>query len=138
MDATPPIPGNDATPDALRGEGIVPPQPQRDPLADLRLYRHALAQGWPVSHDLKTRATGRIGEILSNPKAGDRAWVAAVRTLVSMTTATTASIDTALRAKLQEEIEDRLAELEQWQATQQGTGTPAGISTATKTRGEIP
>jgi hypothetical protein len=99
-----------------RGEGIVPPRPQRDPLAELRLFRHALAQGWSVSADLKASATGRIREILANNKAGSRAHVAATRCLLTMTSATVSSIDCAVRVRAQEDLVERLERLEAWQA----------------------
>jgi len=43
-------------------------------------------------------------EILKDDKAGERSWVAASKTLISMTGATLASIDTALRVEQQTEL----------------------------------
>jgi hypothetical protein len=57
-------------------------------------------------------------EILRNEKAGTRAWVAASKTLVSMTTATAASISAALHAREQIELSARLEALESWQANE--------------------
>jgi hypothetical protein len=83
----------------------------RHKLADLRLFAYAIKQGWDVPEDLKTKATERVGGILKNAKS-ERSWLAATRMLVSMTTATTSAIDTALRARLQEDILERLEKLE--------------------------
>src|SRR4051794_39764176 len=69
---------------------------KRADLADLKLYRLALAQGWPVPEAAKVKAVARMQEILENDEGGDRAHTAAARTLVSMTTATTSAIQAAV------------------------------------------
>jgi hypothetical protein len=98
------------------------PRPQRDALADLKLYRYAIQQGWPVSADLKARTLERLSQMIDNPKGGDRAWTAAARTLVSMTTATTGAISTAIQARQHEELADTVRELREWKESVEGSG----------------
>jgi hypothetical protein len=112
MSADAPTHGDAANPEPMRGVGSDPPK--RADLAALRLHRHALAQGWPVPSELKNQAMKRMGQILKDDKAGDRSWVAATRSVISMTGANLQSIDTALRARQQEELDERLQELEVW------------------------
>jgi len=47
-------------------------------------------------------------EVLKDDKAGERSWVAASKTLVSMTTAELASIDCVLRVEQQTELRDEI------------------------------
>lgn len=84
----------------------------RGDLADLRLLKRAIDQGWEVPEAAKKLAVARMVGILRQGKCRSRAWTAAAKTLVSMTTATTGAIGTAIRAKQLEDVEDRLAELE--------------------------
>ena len=88
------------------GAGATRPS-GRAKLAELRLFAHALKQGWNVPEDLKSQATERVGAILKNAKS-ERSWLAAARTLVSMTQATTGAIDCAVRVRQQEEVIDEL------------------------------
>lgn len=100
-----------------------PPDPQggvggtrrcgRASLAHLRLLRRALRAGWKIPDEAKDLAPKRMLEVLEDDKAGERSWVAASKTLVSMTTAELASIDTALRVRVQGELEERITMLEQ-------------------------
>lgn len=91
-------------PDPKRGVG-------RANLAEARLYRLAMRQGWPVPREVKALAVERMVTILRDDKGGARAHTAAMKALVSATTATTSSIGVAVQAK-NTELEDRLAELE--------------------------
>src|SRR4051812_19725875 len=88
----------DATgPDPPGGVGVR--RSGRASLRDMRLYRRALRNGWEIPAEAKRLAPKRMLEVLRDDEAGERSWVAASKTLVSMTTATTASIDCALRAR---------------------------------------
>src|SRR4051794_25741369 len=102
---------DDATGPALTGGVGVRPS-GRASLRDMRLYRRALRNGWEIPAEAKELAPKRMLEVLRDDEAGERSWVAASKTLVSMTTATTASIDCALRARQVEELAARLDELE--------------------------
>jgi hypothetical protein len=100
----------DATsPDPEGGSGG---SPDRADLADLKLFRRALAQGWDVPPGVKAKAVRRMAEILDNDEAGDRSHTAAAKTLVSMGTATTAAIQAAVAVHQATELAARLDELE--------------------------
>jgi hypothetical protein len=99
MDAATPLQG---------GEGV-----KRSDLAELKLFRLALAQGWSVPGEFKELAVQRCGEILREAKAGERSWLAAAKTLANMTGQTLAAIDTAIRARTHEEFEARLKAIEE-------------------------
>ncbi len=114
--STPPTP-DPASPDRQGGVGGTR-RCGRASLADLRLLRRAIRCGWNVPSEGKALAPKRMVEILKDDKAGERSWVAASKTLVSMTGATLASIDVALRVRQQEEFDQRLAELEAWKDQQ--------------------
>jgi hypothetical protein len=92
----------------------------------LRLFAHALKQGWTVSEDLKSQATERVGSILRDAKS-ERSWLAAARTLVSMTQATTGAIDCAVRVRAQEELAGRQDELAAEHQTIKATLAAAGL-----------
>src|SRR4051794_31559906 len=86
---------DEAVPDPDLGGGSGG-RPARADLAALKLFRRALAQGWPIPGPAKALAVRRMTEILENDEAGARSHVAAVRTLLGMTTATTAAIQAAV------------------------------------------
>lgn len=85
----------------------------RGDLADLRLVRRAIAQGWRVPKATKARAVERMTQILECEEERARGWTAAARTLISMTTATTSAIGTAIQAHQHEVLAERVAELEE-------------------------
>jgi len=100
--STPPTP-DPASPDPQGGVGGTRPS-GRASLADLRLLRRAIRCGWNIPSEGKDLAPKRMVEILKDDKAGERSWVAASKTLVSMTGATLASIDTALHIEQQTQL----------------------------------
>jgi hypothetical protein len=79
---------------------------------DLKLFRLALSQRFPLSQEMKATMLRRVSETLADPKAHPRSVIAAGRLLVSASQANLASIDTALRCRHQEELEGRFRELE--------------------------
>jgi hypothetical protein len=102
-----------ATPDAT---GPIPDEgsgerPKRADLAELRLFRMALAQSWVVPAALKEKAVGRMRGILEDEEAGARSHVAAVRTLLGMTTATTSAITAAVQVHAATELKAELDDL---------------------------
>jgi hypothetical protein len=117
--------GDTANPlDSEGGAGDTRPS-GRAKLAELRLFAHALRQGWNVPENLKKEAADRVGSILQNAKS-ERSWIAAARTLVSMTTATTSSIDCAVRVRAQEELADEIRALKEWRDAVEGAGNVPG------------
>jgi hypothetical protein len=85
----------------------------RHKLADQRLSERALQQGWPVREELKTKAMKRAEETLDDPNANPRSIAAASRVVISATQTNLASIDTALRARQQEEVDEKIARLQE-------------------------
>jgi hypothetical protein len=63
---------------------------------------------------MKAKALKRAEETLDDPNANPRSVAAATRALLSATQTNLSSIDVALRAKHQEELTERLKELETW------------------------
>ena len=98
------------SPDPSGGVGVRPSG--RASLADLRLYRRAILNGWKVPAEAKRLAPARMLEVLKDDDAGERSWVAVSKVLVSMTGGALQSIDTALRVRTAEEVDKRLAEVE--------------------------
>jgi hypothetical protein len=118
-------PDADPTPPPNAGGKVGAAPAKRGDLADLKLYRMALAQGWDVPAAAKDKAIRRMVEILDSAEGRDRTWTAAAKTLVSMTTATTGAIGTALAARAQEELAADVEALKAWKESQQ-QGQPGG------------
>lgn len=97
-------------------------RPNRGDLASQRLFRRALRNGWRVPEQIKKLALLRTAEVLREKKS-ERSIVAAAKVVISMTHADLASLEAAMRIKTGQELEQRLAELEQWAAT---ANLPAG------------
>jgi hypothetical protein len=104
------------TPDADRPEpgegGGERTRRGRGDLAELRLYKLALKQGWVIPPELKRLGVEKMGDILRDPKGGARAHTAAMRCLIAATTATTSAIGTAIQARQSEELAETVARLE--------------------------
>jgi len=120
--STPPT-SDPASPDPQGGVGGTR-RCGRASLADLRLLRHAIRCGWNVPSEGKDLAPKRMVEILKDDKAGERSWVAASKTLISMTGATLASIDTALRVEQQTELRAEIDAVKAAIAAKQGETQP--------------
>jgi hypothetical protein len=113
MDKDRPTPDADR-PEPGEGGGERPPHRRgRGDLAELRLYKLALTQCWVIPPELKRRGVEAMGDILADRKAGSRAHAAAMRALIAATTATTGAIGTAIAARTQEEIVERLKAIEE-------------------------
>jgi hypothetical protein len=102
-------------------------RPRRADLAELRLLRRALRNGWPVPAAARAKAVARMQELLDTDEAGGRAWAAAARTLVSMTRADLAAVDAAIRADVHQGLSGRVARLEAGMGDEhRGCGPPPG------------
>jgi len=79
---------------------------------DVRLLALALEERWPVSAEAKSAAVRRLEAVVSDPDAKPRAFDRAIKALASLSRVNLAAIDTGMRAKAQEELEERVAEIE--------------------------
>jgi hypothetical protein len=93
-------------------------------LADQRLVARALKQSWPVSEKLKKAAMKRAKETLADPQSSPRSVSAATRTILSATQTNLQAIDTALRCRLQEELQEDVAALKEWKESCDAGQTP--------------
>jgi len=91
------------------GEGGV--GGKRADLAGLTLFRLALDAHWPIPDDLVTANDAELQKILTDPEAGRRSKLAAMRVLDSMRRANLASIETAIRADVHDMQAAERAEL---------------------------
>lgn len=82
-------------------------------LNDVRLQALALSERWPMSEASKTAVLRRLNAVVQNPETKLRALLAASKVLASLSRLNLSAVDTALRAKTVEELEDRLKALEQ-------------------------
>jgi hypothetical protein len=80
--------------------------------SDVRLVERALAESWPMDPAVKAQAVRRLEEVITDPDRGLRAVLAATNALASLSRINLSAVDVALRAKSQEELEERLTELE--------------------------
>jgi hypothetical protein len=93
-------------------------------LADQKLVARALKQSWPVSERLKKSAMKRAKETLADPNASPRAVSAATRMVLSATQTNLQAIDTALRCRLQEELQADVEALKEWKEICEKGQTP--------------
>jgi hypothetical protein len=80
---------------------------------DVRLTALALRELWPMSPEARVAAIKRLEAVVSNPETSRRAFHAAVKALAGLSRLNLQAIDTMLHAREQEELEERLVELEQ-------------------------
>jgi hypothetical protein len=73
----------------------------------------ALEERWPMSAEARAAAIERLEQVVRDPLARPRAFDRAVKTLAALGRLNLASVDVALRATQQEELEERITELEQ-------------------------
>jgi len=84
---------------------------KRADLAGLSLFRVALDAHWPIPDDLVQANEVELRKILTDPEAGRRSKLAAMRVLDSMRRANLASIETAIRADVHDVQAAKRAEL---------------------------
>jgi hypothetical protein len=77
----------------------------------------ALRQSWPVTEAMKAKALKRALETLKDKEAHPRSIAAATRAVISATQVNLAVVEVALRAKVQEELTERIERLEAQQET---------------------
>ena len=91
------------------GEGGV--GGKRADLAGLKLFQLALEAHWPIPGNLVQANEAELRKILTDPEAGRRSKLAAMRVLESMRRANLASIETAIRAEERDSQAAERAEL---------------------------
>jgi len=114
MDADTPITGDAKNPD--RGLGF--PFASTSGTRDVRLLAMALREQWPMSAEKREIAVKRLEEVVSNPASKPRAFQIALKALISLSRVNLQCVDVAIRARAAEEFDERLKELEAWQAQQ--------------------
>lgn len=77
-----------------------------------RLLERALRERWPVPTSLRGRVVERLAATIDDPGTSPREATAAALALLQASRTNLSAIDTALRAKSQEELEGRIAALE--------------------------
>jgi hypothetical protein len=80
---------------------------------DVRLTALALEERWPLSPEAKAAAVRRLEDVVSNPASGPRAFASALKALTALSRLNLAAVDVTLKAKAQEELEERVAAVEQ-------------------------
>ena len=81
----------------------------RIPVSQVNMIEKALRQGWITPEKAEELAPQRMLEILQ--RHSPRGWVAATKVLDAMKRTTLASVDTALRARAQTELDGEVAAL---------------------------
>jgi hypothetical protein len=80
---------------------------------DVRLLAAALEQMWPMDPAAKAAAVRRLEEALKDPGTGPRSFHAALKAYLSLARVNLAAVGTALNARAQEELAERVREIEE-------------------------
>jgi hypothetical protein len=86
---------------------------------DIRLTSLAIREQWPLDPSAKAAAVRRLEEAVRNPATKPRAFHAALKALTSLSRINLQAIGTTINARAQEELAERMAEIER-QLKQQG------------------
>jgi hypothetical protein len=81
----------------------------RADLAELRFFRAALLQMFPIPAEAKAAALAKVTAILKDPQAPARATVAATRVLAALASVNLQAIDLAMKARATDELVDEVA-----------------------------
>lgn len=87
---------------------------------DVHLLSMALREQWPMSPEKRDAAVKRLEEIVSNPATKLRSFHIALRALTSLSRINLQCVSTAIAAQAAQDFDERLKQLEAWQA---GGGT---------------
>jgi hypothetical protein len=79
---------------------------------DVRLVSRALRESWDIPDDTRRAMLDRLGLVVTDPDSKLRAFFIATRTMISLSRLNLQSVDVAIRARVHEELEARVAELE--------------------------
>jgi hypothetical protein len=107
MDASSPTPDAE-NPEMGLGDGCA----LTDGTRDVRLLALALTERWPMSPEAKAMAIRRLERVVSNPETKPRAFYVALKALAGLSRINLQAVDTSIRAKASEEVDERLAEIE--------------------------
>ena len=105
------------TSEAVGGSGGGSSQPQPT-TRDVRLLERAIRESWDLSEDIRQAMLARLGTLISDPTTKTRAFLAAAKTLIGLSRLNLVAIDVAIRARQQEDLDERLTELERWKNQQ--------------------
>jgi hypothetical protein len=89
-------------------------------MLDLKLVDMAIRERWPMSPDARARALERLEHAVSSPETRPRAFHAAVKALASLSRLNLSVVETALRARHAEELQERVTSLESKQGGKDG------------------
>jgi hypothetical protein len=80
---------------------------------DVRLTALAIREQWPLDPDAKAAAVLRLEEWVRSPNTKPRAFYAAVKALMGLSRVNLTAVATALNARAQEELAERMAAIEE-------------------------
>lgn len=89
--------------------GACDPPPS---VREVRLLARALRERWEIGDEAREAIMKRLTGAVQDPRTRLRAVTAVTKTLAALSRVNLASIDVALRARSQEELEERIAALE--------------------------
>jgi hypothetical protein len=104
-------PTHDAAEDPHRGSGSTSAPATNT--RDVRLLALALEERWPMSPEAREAAVARLEAVVLDRSSKGRAFDRALRALTSLGRLNLAAVDVAMKARAQEELEERVAAVEE-------------------------
>ena len=79
---------------------------------DVRLAERAIRESWDLPEDTRRAMLARLGTLISDPTTKTRAFLAAAKMLTALSRINLSAVDTAIRAEIHGDLEERVANLE--------------------------